>query len=99
VGLGRGARGSGRGVRARQAVLQERAARALVRLVGKNRRRYGGSLVHVGVVAVFVGVAASSAFRIEAQQTLRAGEEMNAGKFRLRFERLPPDDAPPAPPL
>jgi cytochrome c-type biogenesis protein CcmF len=77
-----------RGVRARQAMLHERAPRALVRLVGKNRRRYGGYLIHVGVVAIFVGVAASSAFRVEAQQTLHAGEEMQAGKFRLRYERI-----------
>jgi cytochrome c-type biogenesis protein CcmF len=77
-----------RGVRARQAMLGERAPRALARLVGKNQRRYGGYLVHVGVVAVFVGVAASSVFRVEAQQTLEAGEEMPAGKFRLRYERI-----------
>ncbi|HZP40857.1 MAG TPA: heme lyase CcmF/NrfE family subunit [Candidatus Binatia bacterium] len=77
-----------RGVRARQAMLGERAPRALARLVGKNQRRYGGYLVHVGVVAVFVGVAASSVFRVEAQQTLEAGEEMQAGKFRLRYERI-----------
>src|SRR5437773_1539270 len=83
-----------RGVRARQAMLHERAPRALVRLVGKNRRRYGGYLIHVGVVAIFVGVAASSAFRIEAQQTLHTGEEMAAGKFRLRFERIATDDDP-----
>jgi len=83
-----------RGVRARQAMLHERAPRALVRLVGKNRRRYGGYLVHVGVVAIFVGIAASSAFRIEAQQTLKAGEEMSAGKFRLRFERIATDEDP-----
>jgi cytochrome c-type biogenesis protein CcmF len=83
-----------RGVRARQAMLNERAPRALLRLVGKNRRRYGGYLVHVGVVAIFVGIAASSAFRIEAQQTLKAGEEMSAGKFRLRFERIATDDDP-----
>jgi cytochrome c-type biogenesis protein CcmF len=83
-----------RGVRARQAMLHERAPRALVRLVGKNRRRYGGYLIHVGVVAIFVGVAASSAFRVEAQQTLRAGEEMQAGKFRLRYERITSDEDP-----
>jgi cytochrome c-type biogenesis protein CcmF len=77
-----------RGVRARQAMLHESAPRALVRLVDKNRRRYGGYLIHVGVVAVFVGVAASSAFRVEAQQTLKPGEEMTAGKFRLRYERV-----------
>ena len=77
-----------RGVRARQAMLHESAPRALSRLVGKNRRRYGGYVIHVGVVAIFVGVAASSTFRIEAQQTLKAGEEMQAGKYRLRYERL-----------
>jgi cytochrome c-type biogenesis protein CcmF len=77
-----------RGVRARQAMLHERADQALVRLVGKNRRRYGGYLIHVGVVAIFVGIAASSAFRVEVQKTLKAGEEMEAGAFRLRYERV-----------
>jgi cytochrome c-type biogenesis protein CcmF len=83
-----------RGIRARQAMLHERAPRALVRLVGKNRRRYGGYVIHVGIVAIFVGVAASSAFRIEAQQNLKAGDEMSAGAFRLRFERIATDDDP-----
>jgi cytochrome c-type biogenesis protein CcmF len=83
-----------RGVRARQAMLHESAPRALSRLVGKNRRRYGGYLVHVGVVSIFVGIAASSAFRLEAQQTLKAGEEMDAGRFRLRFERITTADDP-----
>jgi cytochrome c-type biogenesis protein CcmF len=83
-----------RGMRARQAMLHESAPRALVRLVGKNRRRYGGYLIHVGVVSIFVGVAASSVFRIEAQETLKPGEEMNVGKFRLRYERITTDDSP-----
>src|SRR5207248_3118503 len=55
-----------RGMRARQAMLHESAPRALGRLVGKNRRRYGGYLIHVGVVSIFVAIAASNAFRIEA---------------------------------
>jgi hypothetical protein len=77
-----------RGVRARQAMLHESAGRALGRLIDKNRRRYGGYIVHVGVVAIFVGIAASSAFRIETRQSLKAGEEMQAGKFTLRYERI-----------
>jgi cytochrome c-type biogenesis protein CcmF len=81
-----------RGVRARQAMLHESTPRALGRLVGKNRRRYGGYLIHVGIVSIFVGIAASSAFRIEAQQTLKPGEEMDAGKFRLRYERITSDE-------
>src|SRR5437660_399684 len=77
-----------RGMRARQAVLHESAPRALGRRVGKNRRRYGGYLIHVGVVSIFVAIAASNAFRIEAQETLKPGDEMVAGKFRLRYERV-----------
>jgi len=77
-----------RGVRARQAMLHESAPRALSRLVGKNRRRYGGYVIHVGVVSAFVAIAASTAFRIEVTQPLKRGEEMQVGKFRLRYERI-----------
>jgi cytochrome c-type biogenesis protein CcmF len=77
-----------RGMRARQAMLKESAPRALARVVGKNRRRYGGYVIHVGIVSAFVGVAASSLFRVEAQQTLSAGQEMTAGRYRLRFDRI-----------
>jgi cytochrome c-type biogenesis protein CcmF len=77
-----------RGMRARQAWLRESAPRALARVVGKNRRRYGGYVIHVGIVAAFVGVAASSVFRVEVQQTLAAGQEMTVGRYRLRFERI-----------
>jgi len=83
-----------RGMRARQAMLHESPARALSRLVGKNRRRYGGYIIHVGVVAVFVGVAASSVFRVEVQQTLAPGQEAAAGKFTLRYERVTKQDDP-----
>src|SRR5436309_1156885 len=81
-----------RGMRARQAMLHESAPRALGRLVGKNRRRYGGYLIHVGVVSIFVAIAASSAFRIEAQETLKPGDDRAAGKFRLRYERITSDE-------
>ena len=69
-----------RGMRARQAMLHESAPRALSRLVGKNRRRYGGYIIHVGVV--------------EVQQTLAAGQEVAAGKFTLRYERITKQDDP-----
>ena len=53
-----------RGVRARRAMSREaRAAARWCSLVRRNRRRYGGYLVHVGVSVLFVGVAASSAFQ------------------------------------
>jgi cytochrome c-type biogenesis protein CcmF len=77
-----------RGMRARQAILKERAPQALARVIGKNRRRYGGYVIHVGIVMAFVGVAASSVFRTEVQETVSAGQEFQAGRYRLRFDRI-----------
>jgi cytochrome c-type biogenesis protein CcmF len=77
-----------RGMRARQAMLHESPPRAIARLVGKNRRRYGGYIIHIGIVSIFVGIAASSMFRTEVQQTLEVGDEMRVGRYTLRYERI-----------
>ncbi|HEX5727450.1 MAG TPA: heme lyase CcmF/NrfE family subunit [Longimicrobiaceae bacterium] len=72
----------------------ERPWTALGRLVAANRHRYGGYVAHLGVVALAVGIAASSTFRAEQEQTLRPGESMRAGPFELRLERLWSADEP-----
>jgi len=77
-----------RGMRARQAMLHESPPRAIARLVGKNRRRYGGYIIHIGIVSIFVGIAASSMFRTEVQQTLKVGDEMQVGRYTLRYDRI-----------
>jgi cytochrome c-type biogenesis protein CcmF len=74
-----------RGSRARQRSTGETFPRALAKLVGKNRRRYGGYIVHVGVVLILVGVVGSSCFRQEATFSLRRGESAGAGPYGLRF--------------
>ena len=73
------------GVRARMRVRNEDAATALARLVGANRRRYGGYVAHLGVIAVALAIAASSTFRSEHEATLKKGESMRAGAFELRL--------------
>src|SRR5262245_55911304 len=77
-----------RGMRARQALLHESAPRALGRLVGKNRRRYGGYIIHIGIVCMFAGIAASSIFRTEVQQTMKPGDEGTVGRYTLRYDRI-----------
>ncbi len=52
-----------RGTGARRAMTSESVPVAVFRLIGRNRRRYGGYTVHLGVLILFVGVAASSAFQ------------------------------------
>ena len=62
-----------RGMGARHRLHGESYALALARLFGRNRRRYGGYVVHIGIVAYFVGFA-GMAFRNELQVALQPGE-------------------------
>ena len=75
-----------RGARARQKSTAESFPAALGRLVGRNRRRYGGYIVHVGVLLIFVGITGSSFFREEATFSLRRGDTATAVGYTLRFE-------------
>ena len=73
-----------RGTRARQAMLHESPPQALGRLVGKNPRRYGGYIVHVGVVLIFFGVA-GALFTIEKQTTVGAEQSFEVGRYTLHY--------------
>ena len=75
-----------RGMRARQAMLAENPLIALVRLIGKNRRRYGGYLIHVGVVMMILAITATAAFKEEKQITLKPGDTFPVGRYTLRYE-------------
>jgi cytochrome c-type biogenesis protein CcmF len=62
-----------RGATARHRQYGEGYALATARLIGRNRRRYGGYVVHLGMVILFIGFA-GMAFKTETQATLRPGE-------------------------
>ncbi len=81
-----------RGVRARLALMGEAAPRALTRLVGKNRRRYGGYIVHLGIACMFAAVAGSSVFKVERQVTVSEGESFPVGRYTLRYDGLRESD-------
>jgi cytochrome c-type biogenesis protein CcmF len=74
-----------RGVRARRAVARESVPVALVSLVRRNRRRYGGYLVHVGIVVLFVGVAASSSFKDVRDVALNPGQSARVGDKEFTY--------------
>jgi cytochrome c-type biogenesis protein CcmF len=76
------------GARARQRAHGESFGSALYRLVRSNNRRYGGYIAHIGVIAVALGIAASSEFKIERQATLRPGESMQVRNFTVRFDEV-----------
>jgi cytochrome c-type biogenesis protein CcmF len=76
-----------RGARARRAATGAPPAVALATLVGRNRRRYGGYLVHVGMAVLFLGVAASSAFQDLRDVRLRPGQSVRVDGYDIRYER------------
>jgi cytochrome c-type biogenesis protein CcmF len=76
-----------RGVGARRAMSSEGPARALVSLVRRNRRRYGGYTVHVGMAVLFAGVAASSAFQHARDVRLEPKQTASVGGYDVRYVR------------
>jgi cytochrome c-type biogenesis protein CcmF len=63
-----------RGAAARRSLTGEAMPAALVAVVSRNRRRYGGYIVHVGIAVILIGIAASSSFQTNRDVTLRPGQ-------------------------
>jgi cytochrome c-type biogenesis protein CcmF len=76
-----------RGTRARSAIAGEVAPVALLALVRRNRRRYGGYIVHIGIAVLFVGVAASSSFQHAVEQRLSPGGSTRVGAYTIHYLR------------
>jgi cytochrome c-type biogenesis protein CcmF len=77
-----------RGARARSRARDEDPATATWRLATRNRRRYGGYAVHLGVLVMAVAVAISSGLSIDRTVTLAPGETATVGAYRITHEQL-----------
>ncbi len=62
-------------------------ARALTSLFGRNRRRYGGYVVHAGLAVLLIAVAASSSFQTSSDLRLRPGQSATVGDYRVTYEK------------
>jgi cytochrome c-type biogenesis protein CcmF len=67
---------------------------ALWRSAGRSRRRFGGYLVHLGVVLVFVAIAASQTYVIHTTATLKPGESLRIGDYTVTLRGLRPGTEP-----
>ena len=76
-----------RGARARRAMSGDGPAPAVVWLVRRNRRRYGGYIVHAGMALLFMGIAASSALQDTSDANVRPGGTMRVGDYEVRYVR------------
>src|SRR3954451_10357759 len=74
-----------RGARARRVSARESLPTALYQLVVRNRRRYGGYLVHAGFATLLLGVAPSSAFADQRDVRLTPGQSADIGGYRMTY--------------
>jgi len=77
-----------KGAAARMDLHEESGLGALGALTWRNKRRYGGYVVHVGVVLIFAGIAGSQAYGTHDQKHLKKGESLQIRDYTVTYERL-----------
>jgi cytochrome c-type biogenesis protein CcmF len=76
-----------RGTAARRAMTRDPLPVALVQLVRRNRRRYGGYIVHAGLAILLVGIAASSSFAHARDVVLTPGQSASVDGYKITYVR------------
>jgi cytochrome c-type biogenesis protein CcmF len=83
-----------RGTAARRALTGEPVPTAFGRLIGRNRRRYGGYVVHASIVLLAIGVAGSSAYDSVAEGRLAQGQSLAVGGYTVTYRSLGEREGP-----
>jgi cytochrome c-type biogenesis protein CcmF len=76
-----------RGANVRRGMTGTDMITAMIGLVSRNKRRYGGYIVHVGIVLIFLGFAGEG-FSRDEQLLLKPGEEATVGDYTLRLDAI-----------
>jgi cytochrome c-type biogenesis protein CcmF len=82
-----------KGARTRMKTAGENFAQALYNLTMRNTRRYGGYVVHLGIVLLFIGFA-GLAFKTEGKGLMREGDLLRVRNYLLRCDGLANGDTP-----
>jgi cytochrome c-type biogenesis protein CcmF len=84
----------GRGAIARHHQWGESLPVALWRLAGRNRRRYGGYTIHLGIVMMAIGIIGVEIFQTQTQGTISQGQQLTIGNYSVRYDSLANFDYP-----
>ena len=79
-----------RGLRARRRVHGERWATAVHHLFGLTPRRYGGPIVHAGMIVLLTGIALNLSMKEHTETTVAVGRSAQIGGYELTLQRLAP---------
>jgi cytochrome c-type biogenesis protein CcmF len=83
-----------RGTMARHRRFGENFGQALWHLIGRNRRRYGGYILHLGVVLMAIGIIGIELFQTETQGTIPQGGSITLGDYTVTYKSLAIFDTP-----
>jgi cytochrome c-type biogenesis protein CcmF len=83
-----------RGARARQKTQEENPFTALARLIGRNRRRYGGYIIHISMMLMAIGILGIELFQVETQDTIQIGESLKLQGYQLVYKDIAQWDDP-----
>ena len=76
-----------KGAIARRETTGEGFVKALITLIRKNKRRYGGYIIHIGVVLMYIGITGTS-YNMEKEATLKKGESMSIGDYKVVYKDI-----------
>ena len=82
-----------RGIQARRKKFNESIITALIKMVSKNRSRYGGYVVHLGIVFMFVGFT-GHAFDQEKEFSLKVGESNYVAGYNFKLIQMSETERP-----
>ncbi len=77
-----------RGARARQKAQGENFFTAFARLTSRNRRRYGGYIIHISMALMAIGILGIEIFQSETQGTLAQGEKLDIAGYTVEYREL-----------
>ena len=82
-----------RGIKVRRNKYKENILIALLTMINKNRSRYGGYIVHLGIVVMFIGFI-GKAFDIEKESSIRIGESIFLSNYKITLLNLRENERP-----
>ncbi|MFC2006028.1 heme lyase CcmF/NrfE family subunit [Chloroflexota bacterium] len=77
-----------RETRARHRTKAENYLKAFWVLFQTNRPRYGGYLVHIGILLIAIGIIGSSFYDVEKEAVLASGESLSINNYTLTYENM-----------
>ncbi|HEY8368017.1 MAG TPA: heme lyase CcmF/NrfE family subunit [Thermodesulfobacteriota bacterium] len=80
--------------RARAVSTGEPFVKALAEIARRNRRRYGGLVVHLGIVFIVIGITASFGFQRSREVALARGEAVEFEGYRIEYTGLVHEQEP-----